>query len=116
MSVEWITYKSKSILCSRYTNEDQFGLLMRTYEMELQAPGLVIELADFTEAKKISGEFMEKVKELSKGHRKQKIAKTALLGVQGMKRVLLSAYLTLTGEKNIKTFDTETAALDWLIS
>jgi hypothetical protein len=45
-----------------------------------------------------------------------KVAKTALLGIAGVKGVLVQGYAFFTGEKNLKTFSTEQDAMEWLVS
>ena len=61
----------------------------------------------------VGTEFMNKVKPWGK-ELQPKIKRQALLGVTGLKNILLQGYILFTGEKEIKTFDSEAEALDYL--
>jgi len=61
----------------------------------------------------LSTEFMEKMKELGQKVFNEKVDYTAIVGVSGVKKVLLSSYNFLVG-RNMKAFDNEEDALDWL--
>jgi len=60
--------------------------------------------------------YMDAVKKAGKEVRNEKTAKTALLGIDGLKKVLLSGYIAFTGAKDIKAFENESEAKDWLIA
>lgn len=77
------------------------------------SPTKVLSLANFTDSV-ISNEFMNKVNQAGKEIGNYKLGKTALLGMIGIKLVLLQAFLRFTGNKDTKTFDTEDAAINWL--
>ena len=46
---------------------------------------------------------------------KAKIQKTATVGITRIKKILFKAYITFTGQKDVKLFDNQKEALDWLI-
>jgi hypothetical protein len=58
-------------------------------------------------------EFMNKVKEAGK-KTKHLTSKSAVVGITGAKKLLLSAYITFTGT-NMKAFDDEESAKEWLV-
>ncbi|MFO7889635.1 MAG: hypothetical protein R6V04_04775 [bacterium] len=60
-------------------------------------------------------EFMEKMRQLGKEVFTKKVDYTAVVGVTGVKKVMLSSYNFLLGQ-NLKSFDTEESALEWLAS
>ena len=39
-----------------------------------------------------------------------------VIGISGMKTILLDGYILFTGAKDLKIFNTEAEALDWLVS
>lgn len=61
----------------------------------------------------LSTKFMDKLKQLAKEVYIEKVGNTAIVGVTGVKKVLLSSYNYLLGQ-DMKAFDTEEAALEWL--
>jgi hypothetical protein len=58
---------------------------------------------------------MERVKQLGRTVFSQKAERSALVGITGLKLVLLQAYIAFTGHKNIQVFRSEAAALEWLV-
>ena len=58
---------------------------------------------------------MTRVQELGKVNYPN-LGKQALLGVTGLKNILLQGFLTVTGTKDMKPFENEAEALEWLVS
>ncbi len=117
MEVKWIEYKSKRILYVDYkgakTPTEMIAILAKQEVEERKLPDLRI-LTDFTGIFG-STEYMSKVKAYGKELRQNSKAKQAVMGITGMKQVLLNGYLAFTGDKTIKPFNTQAEALEWLI-
>ena len=113
----WVSHNGKKILYVDYrglkTAEEMIDTLDESVREELASPTRVFVLANF-EGSFGSNKYMERVKQSGKEIGVQKVQKTALVGVTGMKEILLNAYLRFTAEKNMHVFDTEAEALDWL--
>ena len=58
---------------------------------------------------------VEKVTHIGLNHRKKHISKTALLGMQGIKKFLLKTYLQVTKEKQLEAFNDKDSAIEWLL-
>ena len=118
MQVKWIEYKGKKILSVDYRGanslEDMVNVLHQEVNIEKTLKEKTVVLANF-EGTHGSGEYMSELKKLGKEVRNEKTSKTALLGITGVKKVLLSAYIAFTGDKNLRPFDNEEDALAWLI-
>lgn len=65
------------------------------------------------EGTNISAEFMEVSKALGK-EVQPRFGKTAVIGIVGVKRILLKAYIVYTGHEDIRTFETVEDGLEWL--
>lgn len=115
MSVEWIEYKGKPILFVdfRALRDEQ---VVENVELEAQmlaeSPTKVLVLANVEGATIAS---LEAIKRLGKDRISPRVAKSALLGVTGLKGILLRGYNTFTGS-SARSFPTEAAALEWLVS
>lgn len=57
---------------------------------------------------------MDEVKKVGNAVLKVKIQKTATVGITGIKKILFKAYIVFTGQKDVKLFDNQKEALDWL--
>jgi len=90
-------------------------LLHETCEILKNSPERVPLLTSFENTTGTT-EFMNEVKRLGKEVISLKTTKTALLGISGVKNVLVQGYIFFTGENKLKTFQTEKEALDWLVS
>jgi hypothetical protein len=77
-------------------------------------PGKVLSVSDFSGAA-LGPAFMARAKALGKEVFEPKADKQALLGIDGLKKMLLSAYVKFTGSK-MKPFEKEAEALDYLVS
>lgn len=115
--VKWVEHKDKKILYVDYrgqkTTEEMIGTVEESTRIEAESPTKVLVLVNY-ENSAASIEYMARVKELGKEIRTQKVLKTALLGITGLKMVLYQGYIRFTGETTLKIFTDETAALDWL--
>jgi hypothetical protein len=56
------------------------------------------------------------VRRLGKKVISEKAAKTALLGIYGTREKLVKGYILFADEQNLKTFETEQEAIEWLVS
>jgi hypothetical protein len=115
--VNWVEHKGKNILYVDYrglkTTEVMIELVEEATRIEAESPTQVLVLVNYEDSA-ASIEYMGRVKELGKEIRKQKVLKTALLGMTGLKMILYQGYIRFTGETSIQIFTDETAALDWL--
>lgn len=113
MSVSWVQHKGKQILYVDFRGlRDQS--VVETIEEEARqiaaSPNKVLVLANVEGASIAS---MEKLKQIGKEGVAPKIARSALVGVTGLKEILLRGYNTFTGS-SARSFPNEAAALDWL--
>lgn len=93
--------------------------MIATYEEQARlmhergTPTLV--LSDFT-GSSIGSAFMKRVNEGSKAYGAELLERDALVGVTGLKTILLDGYLSVTGLKDrVRTFDDRADALAWLV-
>ena len=116
VSVSRLDYKGRHILRADYrgckTEEAMVSVLDDLIREVETAPRAVLILSDFTDSA-VGSSFMSKGKTFGKQY-DAKIAKSAMLGVAGMKEILLRAFLAFTGSRTTRTFPTEAEALDWL--
>lgn len=116
MSHQYITHKSKEILFIDYsgceTKEEVFKILEESTGIIAQHAGGALVLVNF-EGLSGSREIMQKVKEMS-GKVDHKVAKRAVLGVTGLKKILLQGFNRVAKTKAVP-FDTKDQALDFLI-
>jgi hypothetical protein len=114
----WIEHQDKRILFVDYRGQETPEAMIHVLEEEISvdaaSPTKVLVLANF-EGTSGSVEYMARVKKAGKEIRNQKVQKTALLGITGLKVVLLDGYIRFTGDEHIRAFDTEAEALDWLV-
>jgi len=132
MEVKWISYKGCRILYADYRgakNELQVLEVLSKFDREMD---LEIEKAQtennpsrvflsFVNLQDVfvSGKYMDESSRMTKkwfsklGTWK---AFGAVVGVQGIKKVLYDGYVRVSGNKLTKAFDTEEAAKEWLVS
>jgi hypothetical protein len=117
MSVTWVNHKGKKILFSNYVEcknaEEMIEVLHKEAETLKTQTTKVLVMADFTNSFP-NDKYMDEVKKVGNAVLKAKIQKTATVGITGIKKILFKAYITFTGQKNIKLFDNQKEALDWL--
>mgnify|MGYP005850879127 CR=1 FL=1 len=116
MSVEWIAYKSQNILYIDFRGMKEAQLLdtlERAFRTVAVLPGNILMLSNVEDVM-ISRNFMDRAKEYSKSTDECRVKKSAVVGVNPLKAVLLQGYNRDTGAK-MRPFDTEEEAKDWLI-
>jgi hypothetical protein len=116
MPVSWVEHKGKKILYADYRNQSGPAMML-TLEAELieirkHGKGVLL-LADFRGAT-TNDDFMTKAKAAGKELRELS-HRSAALGITGVKKILLAAYNTFSGDK-IKAFDTEDEAKAHLLT
>ena len=116
MSVKKIVHKGQTILVADYRGLNKAEQQIQNLEelskvLKISSSSLPI-LSNY-DGVAVGTEFMNRVKVLGK-ELKPKIKRQALLGITGVKNILLQGYILFTGEKEIKTFDTEAEALEYL--
>lgn len=112
----FIMHKGKSILSIDFSNTDFTGLqeiIKQTKTLVARQPkGSLLTLTNFTDVK-MSPEINAELKEYA-NHNKPFVKAGGLLGVTGLKRLTYKAVLMFTGRKNLKIFDNQAQAVDWL--
>ncbi len=117
MSVTWKEHKGQKILYVDYqglsedegikTLESQAALMKTLAEK-------VLVLANYEDTS-ATAKFMERLKTLGRETIEPMTKKGALIGITGVKKILLNTYNLFTGG-NLKAFQNEADALDYLIS
>ena len=77
-----------------------------------EPPNSILCIADVINGK-FSPEMTQMLKEFTK-HNEPYIKMTALIGVEGLKKVIYSGVLLFTGRKNLILKDTKEEAQEWL--
>ncbi len=117
MRSKWIEYQGKKIFYQDFSglfyNYDAVKEeLAEVQKIVIAQPlGSLLVLSNFTDTT-IAGDLMTVLNESSK-LTKDHVAKTAVIGVTGIKRRLADMLTKLTGQP-LKYFDDEFAAKDWL--
>lgn len=116
MSAELITHNGKKIVFGDYSKcNTKEKMIEKLYEVETlmqKQTGPVLYLADLTKTHG-SIEFMTAAKEVAKRTFNHKVEKAALLGISGIKKVLLNGFNAVSSQK-FEPFDTKEMALDFL--
>jgi len=119
MRVAFIEHEGKQILLHDYrgaaTEQELLAVLNEGPDALRRSAGGVLLLADYTGIH-VTGKYMETVKSLGREIIRDKAARTAVLGITGVKTILLSGYVFFTGDQNTRAFDAEAEAKDWLVS
>ena len=117
MSVKQIEHKGKKIIYVDYRgltkNEQYIQNIDETIQVMKGTKPPILMISNF-EGVSVGNEFMTRVKEWGKEHQAI-MGRQAVLGVTGLKSILFQGYLTFTGEKNMKAFDSEAEALEWVV-
>ena len=115
--VKWINFKGKDILCDDYTNlqGDEFVETIKTLTDHVMNVGkkdilLLLDLNNSYTNKPVVSAFTEAGKRV-----RPVVKKTAVLGITGVKKVLLNAVNRLTSI-DANPFSTEEEAKEWLVS
>ena len=119
MDVSWIEHNEKKILFSNYdgciTADEMISILHKEKNILLNQEKKVLVMSNY-ENSYGSPRYMEEVIKVGKLVLRQKIQKTAVLGICGVKRILFQAYLKYSGQKHVRIFCEREDALEWLIS
>jgi hypothetical protein len=117
MANKWIEHQGKKILHNDYrgtkTEQGMLQILADTSTILTASPTKVLMLTDFT-GTSVSPEYMNQVKKLGKEVMNFKVEKGAVLGITGLKKILMDSFLAFTGATYMKTFDSEAEAFKWL--
>ena len=116
--ISYIPYKGKQILYVDYSHcndkWEMIALVEASAPHYSKAPGKILTLSDFNNVTG-SPEYMNRVKALGKELFDAKTEKGAVLGITGLKKVLLQGY-NLISKQKIVAFDTKEEALEYLTS
>ena len=120
MPISFITHKGKEILYCDFRNLNTDEKLIENLELvvkflrESPETSSFLVLTDYR-GSNVGSDFMESAKKYGKEIMNQKTEKGAILGIFGIKKILLKAYTRFSGE-NLIPFDSEEEAKDYLVS
>jgi hypothetical protein len=117
MGIKNVVYHGKMVIVTDYRGlkeAEQLKALEQLAQIGKMSSTSIPFLNNF-EGTSIGSEYVNQVKALGKECQDRK-NRQALLGITGLKSILLQAYITLSGQKEIKTFDNEIEAMNWLVS
>ncbi len=116
MEVKWVKHAGKDVLYVDYRGakgeDEMIAILRRAIAIEATLTEKKPELCNFEGTygtEKIMGELNKSGKQ-----RDEKISKIAVIGIVGVKKLLYKSYVAFTGAKNVKMFEAEDQALEWL--
>lgn len=119
MEVKWIEHDGRKIVSVNFRGakdgSEMINLLHQFAEILQRSPGRILSLLNFENAY-VSPAFMNEAKKLGKEIGLEKMGKSAFVGVTGLKKILFQAYVSFTGQADVRTFDTDQEAKDWLMS
>ncbi|TGL44350.1 hypothetical protein [Leptospira perdikensis] len=117
--MSWFKIEGQKVFYANYRGLDgeqmieRLDEIIQIYRLE---PEKFYSLIDFTNSF-LSEEY---ISEMMNGEitalRKQKIIKTAVIGLNFAKVAILEVYKVLNGDEKFKLFDTKEEALEWLTS
>ena len=117
MGVKKIVHKGTTIVFTDYrglaTAEQQIQLLEELIATLKMSPTSLLILSNF-EGIRIGPEFLDRGKAMGIEYQ-SKIKRQAFIGVTGIKKVIFQGFVTFTGAKEIRAFDSEAEAMDWLV-
>jgi hypothetical protein len=118
MAIKWIEHHGQQILYIDYrdckSEQEMILLLEEQAKWAKGSPKAVLILSNVTNTT-ITSEFMNRSKQYGKEIFITKTKKSAVVGIIGMKSILMQGYQMFTGAKNARPFQNESEALDWLI-
>lgn len=118
MAVKLTYHKGRQIFEMDYSTcedtEEMIAMLNEAKSMIIHLPGKVLRLVDVRNANG-TREFMDEAKKAGKAVFNSKTEKAAILGISGIKKVLLMGYNNISTNKLVP-FDTKEEALDYLVS
>ena len=113
---KWVEHKGKRILhvdYRRLRSDEILLLINESINVVLASPGPVRLLGNIGDAG-VSPAVMKEMKKLGGTILRQKLEKTAVVGVTGVNGVFFDAYVAVAGQDTVRKFETEKEALDWL--
>lgn len=117
MEVTWIQHKNSKVLFSNYdgciTADEMINILNTEKNILLQQHEKVLVMSNYQNSFG-SPRYMKEVVRVGKLVLKQKIDKTAVLGINGVKKILFNAYLNYSKQNNVRAFFSKEEALEWL--
>jgi len=116
MPISWLNYKEKKILfidLKGLEKEEMLTIVEEQKKIINESPEPVLLLNDFN-GTFASEEYMNRAKKYGK-EQKNKIKKTALLGIQGIKKFLVQVYIKFSGNVNTKLCNSIEEAKEYLI-
>ena len=121
MSVEWVEHKGQQILVLDYRGLEPEDVIEHIelgakLVQEVPPPTKICVLYNFERAV-VNAAVMVRLIRLGQQVIEPRTEKSAVLGVQGTRHILLTAYNRATGAgKTQQVFETQEEALDWLVS
>lgn len=116
MSLSYVTHNNQEVLYIDFTQCKTKELMLQQLEEVkkefIKLNRAVLTLNNFT-GTYMSHEFLNKAKEYGRIYFDNKTKKSAILGVQGIKKILLKTYNMVISNKQVP-FDTEVDALNYL--
>lgn len=117
MAVKWMNHKGKQIFLMDYSccknAQEMIETLNEARTLIAQKPGKVLRLVDVRGASG-SREFMDAAKQAGKEVFNAKTEKAAIVGIYGIKKVLLMGYNNISTNK-LLPFSSQEEALDYLV-
>ena len=118
MPISYISYKGQDILYidlrESKTEKRSKELLKETVKAYQESEGNLIALTN-VEGAFMNPEIIEETKKYAKSLFSLKAKKRAMVGVKGLKKLIFNGYAAISGN-NIRLFDTEEEAKEYLIS
>jgi hypothetical protein len=115
--LRWLEHRGRRILYSDYSgiHDGSQGIAQLDAERaEVVAQSdRVLLLANFSDSTP-RPDFIKAAQKYGVEVRKTRVARTAIVGVSGLKGLVVKGYLAVTGEATVKMFGSEPEALDWL--
>ena len=115
--IKWIDARGKKILYVDWSGlkklEDLTEVLNEAVKVAVASPTKLLTISDFTDAA-ASSEFMDLINKAGKEVFDNKSEKSAVLGISGVKSILLQGYLRVTGAKNMKVCSSRDDAINYL--
>ena len=119
MPAKWIEHKGKRILYVdvRKTTSQEFVAALREADVLARAsPSKILYLGNIEDAA-VSREVMKVIKEIVDRMGRKMLIKLAVVGVAGVKKILMDAVVSMFDRSGVpvRSFKTEPEALDWLV-
>lgn len=120
MGVEWIEHRGVRVLRTDYRgceSEDEMLALLEKQGQQIRLRSAkTLLLANF-EGTSVGSRYMNEAKQRGTDSGDTMLEKMAILGVTGLKNILVDGFIAVTGMRDkVRSFDDEAQALDWLVS